>query len=394
MSILQSELQRDLQRNIFLVKPLAFLGDFILFVPVFVPFFRECGLSAQQVFYVQAVFSAAVLLAEIPSGYFSDVLGRRKALLTFSLLLTSGLLLYALGDNIVLFICAEVILALGWSLRSGTDSAILYDSLLSLKRPQDYRTLSGKNEALARLGTGVSSIAGGLLGMLWLRLPFVLNLVPAGFIILLASRLREPPRHRQDGTSPAKEIIQTVGDAWRIKGLPRLLLLQAVIFSGGISSLWLWMVVFDQRGVAPAWNGLLFAAAQFASAAGAGLSHRLETFLGRKLFFLSLLLIPAVLLCMACCDGPLVYGLPLVHSLLWGCSTPAILELLNQRVDSRRRATFLSLGSFLGRGLNIVFLTVTGSLTAAIGSWAGFVFLATVILAGQIFFFAGMAESE
>ncbi|RME62044.1 MAG: MFS transporter, partial [Candidatus Dadabacteria bacterium] len=53
-------------------------------MPVIVLFFKENGLSMKDVFILQALFSVAVVIFEIPSGYFSDVVGRRTTLIVGS----------------------------------------------------------------------------------------------------------------------------------------------------------------------------------------------------------------------------------------------------------------------------------------------------------------------
>ena len=49
----------------------------ILPLAVIVPYFQSLGLSMQEVFEVQAVMSAGVLILELPSGYVADLLGRK-----------------------------------------------------------------------------------------------------------------------------------------------------------------------------------------------------------------------------------------------------------------------------------------------------------------------------
>ncbi len=52
----------------------------MLIVPVLVPFFQPKGLDLAEIFYLQAVYAAVIVLLEAPSGYFADVMGRRLAL--------------------------------------------------------------------------------------------------------------------------------------------------------------------------------------------------------------------------------------------------------------------------------------------------------------------------
>ncbi|MBU2098530.1 MAG: MFS transporter, partial [Gammaproteobacteria bacterium] len=74
-------MESKLRRNIKVIYALAFFHTFMLIVPVLVPFFQSKGLTLAEVFYLQAVYAAAIVLLEAPSGYFADVMGRRLALI-------------------------------------------------------------------------------------------------------------------------------------------------------------------------------------------------------------------------------------------------------------------------------------------------------------------------
>ena len=76
-----------------------------------------------------------------------------------------------------MFLAAEFVLAVGHSMRSGSDSAMLYDSLKELTRETEYASIEGRGNQFARIGTGIASISGGLLAALSMRLPFWFNIL-------------------------------------------------------------------------------------------------------------------------------------------------------------------------------------------------------------------------
>ena len=71
----------------------------MIIVPVIVPFFMSKGLSLAEIFYLQAVFAATIVLLEAPSGYFADVFGRRIALLIGSVVHGLGYLCLNFADD-------------------------------------------------------------------------------------------------------------------------------------------------------------------------------------------------------------------------------------------------------------------------------------------------------
>ena len=57
---------------------------FMLTMPIIVLFYQENGLSMQDVLTLKGIYSVAVVLLEIPSGYLADVWGRKKSLILFT----------------------------------------------------------------------------------------------------------------------------------------------------------------------------------------------------------------------------------------------------------------------------------------------------------------------
>ncbi|MFP3860730.1 MAG: MFS transporter [Bacteroidales bacterium] len=119
----------SLQANIIKLYLIKISKWFMLFMPIIVLFYKNNGLSMQDIFTLKAAYSIAIVLLEIPSGYIADVLGRKKTLIIGAFLGFAGFLIYDFSFNFWGFLMAELVLGIGQSLISGADSALLYDSL-------------------------------------------------------------------------------------------------------------------------------------------------------------------------------------------------------------------------------------------------------------------------
>ena len=58
--------------NVWKMYVIRTLRWFLVVMPVIIPFYRANGLNLTQVMIIQAVFGLAIVVFEIPSGYFSD----------------------------------------------------------------------------------------------------------------------------------------------------------------------------------------------------------------------------------------------------------------------------------------------------------------------------------
>lgn len=65
--------QKHLQSNIWKLLTISGIGLFLLIIPIMIPFYQSNGLTMKDIFLLQSIFSISVVLFEIPSGYFADV---------------------------------------------------------------------------------------------------------------------------------------------------------------------------------------------------------------------------------------------------------------------------------------------------------------------------------
>jgi len=134
---------KGLESNIWKLYLFKMLYGFFLSIPIIVLFWQENGLSMFEVMVLQGIFAVAVIVLEVPSGYFADRYGRRNTLMTASLFATLGLMIYSFGYGFIDFLIAETVWAVGVSLVSGADSAMFYDTLIELGKEQTYKEKMG-----------------------------------------------------------------------------------------------------------------------------------------------------------------------------------------------------------------------------------------------------------
>lgn len=137
-----------------------FLGNPWIIAPILIPFYMSNGLNSTQVFTIQAAYAMSILLFEVPSGYLADVIGRRGTLIL-------GVAVYALTDRFGTFVLAELVIGVGNSMRSGSDSAFIYDTLIRLGREDRYKAFEGKAFFFSRFGSSLAAVLGGVLAVPW-----------------------------------------------------------------------------------------------------------------------------------------------------------------------------------------------------------------------------------
>ena len=90
---------------------------------------------------------------------------------------------------------ASITLGIGTSFISGSDSALLYDTLLQLNRSKEYVKLEGRFYAIGNFAEAIAGVTGGLLAAQFtLLFPFYCQAVVSILGIIAAVTLIEPER--------------------------------------------------------------------------------------------------------------------------------------------------------------------------------------------------------
>ncbi|MDR3425684.1 MAG: MFS transporter [Alphaproteobacteria bacterium] len=360
-----------------------FFSSFWIAAPIIVPFYQSNGLNATQVFTIQAIFSAACLVFEIPTGYLSDVIGRKKTMIAGAALLPIGLAVYAFSHGFFGFVAAEIIIALANSLRSGTDTAFLYDTLIELKREKEHKRLEGTGHFLSSTGVGVAAVIGGLLSTLSLRTPFYANGLVFCVLLPLAISMREPKREAQT-RKPMKEhgaeLVKAVRYCLHHYEIRNAAIYSAILESTGIIGIWTYFLYYGKLGIGLGYYGIIAAAFGFINGTGGKLAHAVEAKIGRTAALsLPLLIAPSFLFL-----GQMqtIYALPLIYlnAFLWGFATPLLRDFVHQRTPSRIRATTLSVVSMGGRICYVLIAVPVGKIIDMYSLQTAHMFLGAVFL--------------
>ncbi len=368
----------DMNRNIYLLYNFKFFRDFLLIAPVIIPFYKENNLTAFQILLVQAVFSASMLMFEIPSGYFSDRCGRKKTLVAGGTAVCIGLFLYCFSSSLILFMICEVFLGFGFSMCSGTESALLYDTLHAEGKTSDYRKKESHAEFFSRSGAALSSVAGGFLGSVSLRLPFFFNAASAIMIPLSAAFMRDVRNSEVRRSGVMKEIIAAVLFSIRHPVILSAGFVSGAVLTCGIISIWGYFLLLPDLEIPLSAYGILFFFFQTFSALGARFSHSISALIGKKGTLSLLMMIPLIFIAVASFKYAVI--LSFLQSFLWGVSIPFFLDIINSKAESHIRATVLSTVSMGSRVLYVGIGPVFGLIVDVFGAPKGFLFLSAVFI--------------
>ena len=319
---------------------------FMILMPIIVLFFEKHGLSLTQIMILQATYSFTVALFEIPSGFFADIYGRRLSLFFGSILTFLGYLIFSIYSGFNEFFIAEIFLGIGGSLISGADSALIYDTLLELKKDEDYTKIEGKNYGIGNVSEGLAGVLGGFLAVSSLELPVYIQTFVLFFSIPLSYSLVEPKSSYKLAKS-FKSILLVVKETFFQKNrLKWYILYSSAMGIGTLSIAWFVQPFLMEINTPLIYYGIIWASLNIITGITSYYSYIFDK--GKVLIYISLsMLISFILLGF----NISIYGFIFIVFIYFmrGIITPNLRNLININSTSERRATVLSLRSFVIR---------------------------------------------
>ena len=362
-------------RNVALIPWYGFLRNLLFWQATWFLFFQS-ELSAAEAILLYVIFDITTTLFEVPSGWMSDRLGRRITLIAAAIAGAAGMVMLVFGAGFAAFAAAQMLLGMHSAFVSGTDNALLYESLAADGRAQEVEQQELRHWRFTFVALALSAVSGGFLAQWAPALPFVASGFAMFALIGLSLAFTEPPRADVPSTSLLQ--LETLGPAFRQPVLLWLFALSVLMY--GFSHI---PFVFGQPFIQAALQGAGYdAQAPVVSGAVSSIMMVLSVLMSliapglRKRMGLGPMLLLAFgmqvgLICLlALTNAPIAILLLFLRMVPSSLSGPFIVARIQPLLAGQTRATYLSLRSFFGRLWFAVSLFVAAGSASSVGLMA------------------------
>lgn len=359
---------------------------------VWVALLAARGFSLWEIGLAESVFHIVSLLCEVPSGMAADLLGRKKTLLSGGVLTVTCNLLMAFASDLFTICLAMGLNALAMTMFSGTFTALVYDSLKTEGREDEYIQVSANSSQISMLANAIGSLASLLKRFLGFAGFYLLSAAFEG-VSTAALALMEEPIVTKAQASRGKQTLRALPEQFRQLVRDSLHVLHTcpmavkLIASSALISVpsYLTKMFLQQRLVELGWpTELLFLPlllGGLACVAGTEIGRRVRCRSMRRLYTACALL---------CGVGTLLVGTaPAWGGILGMMLVQGVLEVyllhesqkLNDAIPSDQRATLISVDSMAYSLLMIPASPLVGAVGDAFGqAGAGLALLGGVIV--------------
>jgi MFS family permease len=184
--------QKKIEHNIFLVYILTILRYSWFWIAIWVLYYLRFTNYA-GVGILESIMILTTVIGEIPTGAIADLLGKKYTLTLSFLFSAIGNLIMGFAPSFSFLALGIIGASIGGVLTSGTTEALVYDSLLTIKKEETYQKVLGNISSFKMIALAVSSIIGGLMYKISPGLPFLIVGVVQFLGLIFTLMLTEPP---------------------------------------------------------------------------------------------------------------------------------------------------------------------------------------------------------
>ena len=272
-------------KNVRLLSVFNFLIGFSLFGPLAIIYFSQVSGSFTLGASIFGIIMLSSAIFEIPTGVWSDKIGRKNTVVLGTCARIGAYVLYALGLSYWWLVAGAIMEGLSRALYSGNNDALLYDSLADANKLDDYSELKGKVSSTEQFAMGISAVLSGLIVIFSYSFLLWFSVVIQICMLFVSYLLVEPQHRSQKETNVFAHVKEAL--VLFISNKKLRLLSLASILSYSISELkW----EFNSAFVATVWPTWAIGISRTIPSIGASASFYLSGKLIRKFTALKILL--------------------------------------------------------------------------------------------------------
>lgn len=358
-----------LVRNIKLSYINTFITNLNMQSAIWVLYLAYCGMNLMQIGMIEGIYHITSMICEIPSGALADLVGRKRSMILSRICVAVSCIIMLLSRSFWLFALGFVVQALGNSFNSGSEEALVYDSMKCLAREEQYIKVNGRLNMLIEISQAAATVAGGVLAEYSYFWCYAACVAISLMALLPVFFLCEPPVGKTAEKEESKGAA-LVARHFRISfemltGDMRIF--KNITYYSAIFAAYTMLFFYSQQyyfelGYNKVQISLLMLAAGISSCAGAMISEKLYRGLGQRGVLGSACIVAVTFLCYGFEMPGLAAIMFILASLFNSVLYPIQSKILNGLIPSEQRATLLSVNSMFFSIVMVISFPVVGAL--------------------------------
>ena len=371
-----------LKRNVGLDYVHTFLSNMNMQSSIWVLYLAYCGMHLAQIGLLEGIYHATSIVCEIPSGAAADLLGRKRCMILSNICIAVSCVIMLFSKSFGCFAVSFVVQALGNNLNSGSEEALVYDSMKCLGQEEHYMGVYGRLNVLIEVAQGLATVAGGALAEFSYFWCYAACVVIAVLALLPVLWMAEPTQCGEaadtagegvedaaEGTPAQRTIRETVKHHFAVSAC----ILQKDARIGKI-------IGFYSVGYNKVQISVIMLLVGGASCLGALVSEKMYRWFGKKCLIPETVIIAGAILCYGAGKAGVAIAALMCAGFANAALYPIQSDSLNALIPSEQRATLISVDSMCFSIVMIVLFPLAGALADRWGLKTVLLLLGVILL--------------
>lgn len=363
-------MDKKIRRNINLDYISTFITNLNMQSSIWVLYLAYCGMNLMQIGLLEGIYHATSIVCEIPSGALADLVGRKKSMMLGRICVTISCIIMLFTRNFWWFAISFLLQALGNNFNSGSEEALVYDSMICLGEEEDYIRINGRINTVIEVSQAIATVAGGVLAEYSYFVCYAACTVISLLAFVPVVFMKEPPvlkdgekeEHLTAGRLVARHFQTSFGILASDLRILKIVTYFSVVFAAHTLLFFYSQQYYSDMGYNKIQISIIMLFAGFASCLGAILSERLYRRFEKKISVFSAAVIALTLVFYSIGNPVLSIGMFIGANFFNSVLYPIESESLNRIIPSEQRATLISVNSMFFSIVMIVTFPVVGAL--------------------------------
>ncbi len=350
----------DYKDNIWKLYAIRFCQNLIPAYVIERLFWEQRDMTIQMVIYTEIIFAITVVLLEVPTGIIADKWGRKKMIVLSSLLQCCEFIILVFATDFWHFAAAIFLAGIGRSTSSGSENALLYDSLKENGKEQAFEKYFGRLNVCDFISAIIAAMCGSFLASRFgFQLNYWISFVSSLVSVWMALLLIEPAgKSITNNSIEVRKYIKTSVTFFRKNPEVCLVVLSGMVIGAALSFIdEFWQLYLNRLKIPVLYFGLFSTVIMLLRLPGNIIAYHLKNrFRYRGILVSVTVVFSSGFLYVSVIKDFTSLGAIFIICLFSGIMEPITAGYLHHRIDSSMRAT---IDSFQSLGLNAV-LIMTG----------------------------------